>query len=466
MDKNDFSNLGDDIKKTVKSSIDSMDFEGLRRDVLNSVNVIVGDVQNIIKTSQDMKQNQSSIRRENDKREYRYRYKNGANEKFDKKYNSNFDRKTSINSGYSYGQSDDLENTQNTANYRTSVANRSYTFGNYRSLTPAYVEEYKRSGLVTRNPIGRISGILYIVFGSVSTGVFGLLFLIFALVSISDYGYFPAAVVLAMLMFTIISFGVICNGVRLRRRVLRFNDYVFQLKGRKYCNISELSEKIGESNKYVVRDLRRMMRLRMFREAHIDKQGTYFMLDDETYQQYLQAQNSLEARNYEQLNKSDDDSHVQDESPKQAEQVQATELEKTIEEGKGFITEINLMNQAIKGEEISNKLDRLECIIQKIFDYVKQHPQQISEIHRFMDYYFPMTLKLVHAYKELDEQPVPGENISKTKKEIESTLDTINWAFEKFLDSLFQDMALDISSDISVLNTMLAQEGLSKRDFE
>ena len=154
MDKNDFSNLGDDIKKTVKSSIDSMDFEGLRRDVLNSVNVIVGDVQNIIKTSQDMKQNQSSIRRENDKREYRYRYKNGANEKFDKKYNSNFDRKTSINSGYSYRQSDDLENTQNTANYRTSVANRSYTFGNYRSLTPAYVEEYKRSGLVTRNPIG------------------------------------------------------------------------------------------------------------------------------------------------------------------------------------------------------------------------------------------------------------------------------------------------------------------------
>ena len=58
-----------------------------------------------------------------------------------------------------------------------------------------------------------------------------------------------------------------------------------------------------------------------------------------------------------------------------------------------------------------------------------------------------------------------GSNIANTKKEIEHTLDTINQAFELLLDSLFQDKAWDISSDISVLNTMLAQEGLTKRDF-
>ncbi len=63
-------------------------------------------------------------------------------------------------------------------------------------------------------------------------------------------------------------------------------------------------------------------------------------------------------------------------------------------------------------------------------------------------------------------QPVQGENILNSKKEIEDTLDTLNIAFEKLLDSIFQEEAWDISSDISVLKTVLAQEGLTKDDFQ
>ena len=72
---------------------------------------------------------------------------------------------------------------------------------------------------------------------------------------------------------------------------------------------------------------------------------------------------------------------------------------------------------------------------------------------------------LLDAYRELDKQPVAGDNIRSTKAEIEQTVDTLNVAFEKLLDSLFVDRAWDISSDISVLNTMLAQEGLKEDDF-
>jgi 5-bromo-4-chloroindolyl phosphate hydrolysis protein len=79
-----------------------------------------------------------------------------------------------------------------------------------------------------------------------------------------------------------------------------------------------------------------------------------------------------------------------------------------------------------------------------------------------MEYYLPTTVKLLEAYAQMDAQPVGGENIVTAKKEIEATLDTLNVAFEKLLDSLFQDTAWDISSDISVLNTMLAQEGLTE----
>ena len=79
-----------------------------------------------------------------------------------------------------------------------------------------------------------------------------------------------------------------------------------------------------------------------------------------------------------------------------------------------------------------------------------------------MEYYLPTTIKLLEAYEELDAQPVQGENIISSKQEIEKTMDTLNTAFEKLLDELFQDTAWDLSSDISVLNTMLAQEGLTE----
>ena len=77
-----------------------------------------------------------------------------------------------------------------------------------------------------------------------------------------------------------------------------------------------------------------------------------------------------------------------------------------------------------------------------------------------MNYYLPTTTKLVDAYQELYDQPAAGENMAGTKKEIEDTLDTINFAFEKLLDRFFQDTAWDISTDITVMKTMLAQEGL------
>ena len=82
-----------------------------------------------------------------------------------------------------------------------------------------------------------------------------------------------------------------------------------------------------------------------------------------------------------------------------------------------------------------------------------------------MRYYLPTTLKLVNAYREFEQQPAQGENIRSAKEEIKKSLDVINQAFEKLLDSLFEDDALDISTDISVLHTMLAQEGLTGSDF-
>ena len=136
------------------------------------------------------------------------------------------------------------------------------------------------------------------------------------------------------------------------------------------------------------------------------------------------------------------------------------EVRKVIEEGDAFVQKLRECNDAIPGEEISAKISRMEMIVDRIFDRVEQNPEQVNDVRKLMEYYLPTTIKLLEAYEEMDAQPIGGQNIQTAKAEIEATLDTLNVAFEKILDSLFQDTAWDVSSDISVLNTMLAQEGL------
>ena len=126
---------------------------------------------------------------------------------------------------------------------------------------------------------------------------------------------------------------------------------------------------------------------------------------------------------------------------------------------------IHASNDAIPGEEISAKIARMEQIVEQIFQRAEEHPEIIPDLKKMMDYYLPMTVKLLDAYEEMDRQPIQGETIRSSKKEIEDTLDTLNEAFAKLLDSVFQDTAWDVSSDISVLHTMLAQEGLTGNDF-
>mgnify|MGYP002869724191 CR=1 FL=1 len=129
---------------------------------------------------------------------------------------------------------------------------------------------------------------------------------------------------------------------------------------------------------------------------------------------------------------------------------------------------IRKANDAIPNEEMSNKLYRHESIMNRIFDQVKKRPESAKNLRRLMDYYLPTTEKLLKAYIDLDRQPEAGDNIVKTKREIEETLDVINDAFEKLLDSMFENMAWDISSDISVMRSMMEQDGLmeNKNDIK
>lgn len=142
------------------------------------------------------------------------------------------------------------------------------------------------------------------------------------------------------------------------------------------------------------------------------------------------------------------------------------ELDKMIKDGALAIEEMRRLDRNIEDEKISADIVRLQQTSEKIFDYVKSHPNQLGDIRKFMNYYLPTTLKILNAYDRMSAQGVSGENIDATMDRIQHMMDTIVAAFEKQLDSLFGEEALDISTDITVLETMMAREGLTDREMK
>ena len=136
------------------------------------------------------------------------------------------------------------------------------------------------------------------------------------------------------------------------------------------------------------------------------------------------------------------------------------ELDRAITDAKLAISEMKRLDDAIEDEEISAQIVRLEQLTGKIYAHVEQHPGKLPQIRKFMSYYLPTTLKLLNAYDRMDDQGIAGDNVAGSMEKVRGILSTIVTAFEKQLDNLFGREAMDISSDITVLENMLAREGL------
>lgn len=128
---------------------------------------------------------------------------------------------------------------------------------------------------------------------------------------------------------------------------------------------------------------------------------------------------------------------------------------------KKILDELRRVNDAIPDEEMTDKISRLEAVSAKIFEQARTDPDKLPQMRKFMDYYLPTSLKLLNTYAELDNQGVEGENISESKRRIELTMDTLVKAFENQLDRLFASDALDVSTDIDVMQNMLRADGLT-----
>lgn len=142
------------------------------------------------------------------------------------------------------------------------------------------------------------------------------------------------------------------------------------------------------------------------------------------------------------------------------------EIDPIIEEGSRALSEMGRLYMSIKDPEVRKKINELMRITDKIVQNAIDDPSDIPQIKKFMNYYLPTTIKLLNSYDRMSAQGIEGENLDKSMKSINEMLDAAIVAYKKRLDSLFENQALDIETDIAVMNKMLAREGLSgEKDF-
>ena len=128
------------------------------------------------------------------------------------------------------------------------------------------------------------------------------------------------------------------------------------------------------------------------------------------------------------------------------------------------LAQIRELNDRIADEAISAKLDRMEQVSGRIFKLIEEDEAKRDAAGTFLNYYLPTTLKLLENYASFEEAGVSGENLSQAKAKIEKTMDSIVAGFEHQLDELYRTDAMDIDSDIRVMETMLRRDTASVAD--
>ena len=343
----------------------------------------------------------------------------------------------------------DVANIKRDFNYKAEDTINQFKskFSDYTHLdkkTKNNVEMY-----INRKPPGRVSGIVCIVFGAVGISLYGISLLSFTIVNIISGGIIGTSVFVLLFLLFIISIAVLLKGLNLKKRVDRFKRYVRIMDRRTYISIRDLSKLSKQKERFLIKDLEKMIDMGMFYQGHIDEEKAHFMITDEVYNDYL----NLKRQEIENKNK---EQRLEEE----VESSYGKDVQSTLKVGRDYIKEIKSVKNELYREEISMKLDKLSNVSEEILKQIEKNP------NKFINHYLPITLKLINSYEELNSQALQGENIQKAKIEIEESIDLINKAFENLLDDLFEDIRLDISTDISVLKTLFKQEGLDEEDFK
>ena len=288
-------------------------------------------------------------------------------------------------------------------------------------------------------------------------GIFGLCFLIpmaFGLLALIPTGISIGALIIDLVIIVggLAACMYLMKSGRKQKVLLdKFFKYSRLCGSEDYISIAKLAKVAGESEESVVEALEQMIKMGYLPYAKMDDEKKTLMLSEEVYKEYLDKMNEKIAKE-----KAEADKKAGIENLNVSESVK-----KTIREGQDFIDYIKNANARIPDEEMTAKLSKMEFIVNRIFEQVKKDPASAADLNKLMTYYLPTTQKLIDAYIDLDKQSMASKNIVETKREINNAMDTINEAFANLFDGMFQDVAWDISSEVSAMKTMMAQDGLA-----
>ena len=236
---------------------------------------------------------------------------------------------------------------------------------------------------------------------------------------------------LPLLTFTAGGVGAWWAGMRQKKKLRRYRQYLAMIGPKQAVSMSALSSAMGRSPEKVREDLQDMLDEGCFPAGYLDYGGDMLVLSDGGLRERPKPEPERKAK------------------PSPGEEENAV------------LAEIRAVNEAIAHPALSAQIDRIGVITAKIFDYQKTHPEKSPQLHSFLSYYLPTTLKILRAYAQLESQGIEGANITAAKKRIEGMMDKVVEGFEKQLDQLFQGDVLDVTTDVQVLEQMLAKDGLS-----
>ena len=233
------------------------------------------------------------------------------------------------------------------------------------------------------------------------------------------------------------------RGLYLRAFARRCRKYVAAIGKADDLDIDLIARRVGRTYDQAVRDMDRMI------DRGVLGEDTYLDLEQGCF---LRFGSEGERRRQEQ----------------EADRASGASAppEETQEGYSGILRNIRAANDRIADPVLSAKIDRLEQITGQILREVEEHPEKKDKMGTFFSYYLPTTQKLLDTYADFEEAGVEGENLRAAKQRIEQTMDKIVEGFAQQLDSLFSADAMDVVSDIRVMETMLERDtGSAAKDF-
>ena len=296
-----------------------------------------------------------------------------------------------------------------------------------RTDASAKAASAKKTGKTPKGGSGLIVG------GSILTALFGIATLGSGAEFVESLlmGYFFSDELIGVLVCALFLCGglaMLFKGIGSNRQKERFLNYLAYIGANREVDLAHMAAAFDVPVRKLCKDLRKMLSDGILPTGYLDLAAGKLFLTEMGYRAPEPEQNT-------------------------AEEIK--------QEEDAILREIRQINDDIPDEVMSAKIDRIEEITRKILDYQKAHPDRSSQLRSFLNYYLPTTLKILRAYAQLDAQGIEGENISAAKARIEGMMDQVVSGFEKQLDKLFQDQAMDITSDVQVLESMLKKDGLS-----